>query len=136
MDSVIIFFGTRTHAEIEEAAQALGVHDGTVPHGASHVYLHRYLEADWLAELDEHERATIEGKLGGPIRSAFQVSCRHDASARLALEIVAALMDSQGPAVLDDDFRGIWATTELAVRLSQSPSTALFDLRVTNIETQ
>jgi hypothetical protein len=134
MDSVILFFGTRTHAEIEEAAQALGVHNGTLTREDSQVYLHRYLEADWVAELDADERATIEGMLGGPIRSAFQVSCRHDASARLALEIVSALMDSQAPAVLDDDFRGVWAAAELSVRLRQSSSVGLFDLRTTNTE--
>lgn len=129
MDSVIIFFGGKTHAAVEAAAEALGVANGTLTHRAAVVYLHRYLPTDWTAELDEAERLGIERLLGGPIQSAFQLSCRHNVGTRVALELAASLMASQAPAVLDDDFGGCWTADALLVRLQQSPVTGLFDLR-------
>jgi hypothetical protein len=129
MDSVILFFGNASHAQVEEAAGALGFVNGSVTHGSESVYLQRYGAEDQLAELDRNEVERLSSALGGNPTSAYQVSARHGPAARLALNVVGQLLSKFEPAVLDDDFGNLWSATEVSSLLGNNPEGGIYALR-------
>lgn len=129
MDSVILFFGTASDAQVEEAASAVGFVNGSLTHGSESVYLQRYSAEDQLAELDRDEVEKLSSTLGGKPTSAYQVLARHGPAACIALNVVDQLLSKLEPAVLDDDFGNLWSPTEVSSLLRKNPEGGIYALR-------
>jgi hypothetical protein len=121
MDAVAIYFRGASVSQTEEVAAKHGIP------GQESMFLRTY--GDWVAEISEEELHKIQKALGGNPTCAVLIESRYGACARVALELAAHLMKDLAPAVLDDDFGGLWSSDEVLDSLAASRDNTIFSLR-------
>ena len=129
MDSVVVFFGNASFDDVEREAVTFGLCEGTVFRGSEKFHLWRYSAEQMQAECDVEELSAVQLALGSEIKSAFQVACRHGVDAQLAVQVVGGLMSRLSPAVLDDDFGGLWLPTQVAAFAEAESGEGIYGLR-------
>ena len=121
MDAVSIYFKDASYSE----AEAIAVSHGIL--GRQSVFLRNYSE--WKEEITEDEALLIRQRLGAEPNCVVLVEAREGVAARVALELAAELMKSLGPAVLDDDFNGLWSLEQIHQKLLSSEDNTIFSIR-------
>lgn len=129
MDSIIVFFGSASFGEVEQAAATYGFRDGTVSVGREHFYLWRYSNEEMQTENEAHEIEALRRALGSEVKSAFQVACRHGESAKLAIQVISLLMSKFKPSALYDDFGNLWLPEQVEACSASGRSEGIYALR-------
>lgn len=129
MDSVVVFFASATHEEVEREALKYGFADGVFTRDQEHFYFSRYSIESAQVELSVEEQAALKAALGTRFKAAFEVRCRHGADARLALQVVSPLMAQFRPSVLDDDHGNLWLPAQVAACAADLPLHGIYALR-------
>lgn len=131
MDWVIAFFGNARVEDVMESVREIGLNGHSVGDHESGAYcfFDEYPFTDQMMELDESHRKAIQQRIGGSIACAITLRCHTGIGARFTLEMVERLMRLHKPAVLDDDYGGLWSWEDVLTVLRTDPGADVFSLR-------
>jgi hypothetical protein len=126
MDSVLIHFAGTDFEEIEAVVSRFGFYGRCVGHEDVCFYLDHYPADDYSGEYSAQECECILTVLGESPSCSVVISARRGDAARLALRVVAELMEAFPASVLDDDNDHLHAAEDVRQIALTCPAQGIF----------